>query len=95
MITNLLVIALVCLFVYFAVYFGWVILSTACALIFRSLLKPSFFRIIIGGIWGAVIGAGVFFFFSGFSLGAASTGAVLGAVIGAIWALVKKIKYSF
>lgn len=36
---------------------------------------------------GAIVGAGLFFLFSGFSMSAATTGAIIGAVIGAICTL--------
>lgn len=40
----------------------------------------------------AIIGAGLFFLFGGFSLSAASTGAIIGAVIGIIWTVVGAIR---
>lgn len=92
MLENLIVIALVCVFIYFLLIFGWTIISTICALIFRGLLNIGFFKIVSGGIWGAIIGAGVFFFLGGCSLAAASTGAVLGAIVGAIWAVFQKVR---
>lgn len=91
MFTNLLVAALVCIFIYLLFVCGWTIVGTILALIFRGLLKIGFFNMISYGIWGAIIGAGVFFLFGGYSLAAASTGAVLGAIVGAIWSVVRNI----
>ncbi len=79
-------------FVCVVIFIGWLVLKVLGGLCEVIGVLFALCELALGG---AIIGAGLFFLFSGFSMSAATVGAVIGAVIGAICTLMDLKKRIF